>query len=64
MTQRAEELDWLEPKEVARLTGTEPFTGSQLSVADFWAWAFSDLRTNIVRVQPGRPLRRSRPRAR
>lgn len=40
---------WLTPKPVQRLTGEEHFTGSPLTVADFWRWAFSDLRTNIVR---------------
>jgi hypothetical protein len=40
---------WLTPSAVKRLTGEEHFTGSQLTVADFWRWAFSDLRTNIVR---------------
>src|ERR1017187_7036003 len=41
--------DWLVPKAAQRLTGDERFTGSPLTVADFWRWAFSDLRTNIVR---------------
>jgi hypothetical protein len=40
---------WLIPKAVQRLTGDEHFTGSPLTVANFWRWAFSDLRTNIVR---------------
>jgi hypothetical protein len=40
---------WLIPKAVERLTGEERFSGSELSVGDFWRWAFSDLRTNIVR---------------
>ncbi len=37
------------PKPVQRLTGEESFTDSPLTVGDFWQWAFSDLRTNIVR---------------
>lgn len=37
------------PKLVARLTGGEVFVGSSLTVLDFWRWAFSDLRTNVVR---------------
>ena len=43
------EPEWLVPKAVYPLTGDEQFTGSALTVADFWRWAFSDLRTNIVR---------------
>jgi hypothetical protein len=41
--------DWLIPKPAQRLCGDEHFTGSPLTVANFWRWAFSDLRTNIVR---------------
>lgn len=40
---------WLVPKAVERLTGDEAFSRSSLTVLDFWRWAFSDLRTNIVR---------------
>ncbi len=40
---------WLVPKAVERLTGGETFSGSTLTVLDFWQWGFSDLRTNIVR---------------
>jgi hypothetical protein len=40
---------YLIPNEVVPLTGTEAFEGTSLTVADFWRWAFSDLRTNIVR---------------
>lgn len=41
--------EWLVPKPVEALTGDEPFAGSPLTVADFWRWAFSDLRTNVTR---------------
>jgi hypothetical protein len=41
--------NWLEPKPAQPLTGSEAFGGSGLSVLDFWRWAFSDLRENIVR---------------
>lgn len=41
--------DWLIPKAAQRLTGEEHFSDRPLVVADFWRWAFSDLRTNIVR---------------
>jgi hypothetical protein len=40
---------WLVPKAVERLTGDERFSGTNLTVLDFWRWGFSDLRTNIVR---------------
>jgi hypothetical protein len=40
---------WLVPKAVERLTGNETFTGTDLTVLDFWRWGFSDLRTNIIR---------------
>jgi hypothetical protein len=40
---------WLIPKLVIRLTGDERFSDDVSSVLDFWRWAFSDLRTNIVR---------------
>src|ERR1700751_234109 len=43
------EPDWLTPKAVVPLSGDERFSASPLSVLDFWRWAFSDLRTNIVR---------------
>jgi hypothetical protein len=39
----------LVPKAVERLTGSEAFSDINLTVLDFWRWAFSDLRTNIVR---------------
>jgi hypothetical protein len=40
---------WLVPKTVQRLTGKERSSDDLLVVEDFWQWAFSDLRTNIVR---------------
>jgi hypothetical protein len=40
---------WLIPKDVVPLTGDEEFVGSPLAVGDFWRWAYSDLRTNVVR---------------
>ncbi len=43
------EQAWLVPKAVRPLTGQERFSGDSSSVLDFWRWAFSDLRTNIVR---------------
>jgi hypothetical protein len=45
----APEPAWLVPKPVRPLTGQERFSGDSSSVLDFWRWAFSDLRTNIVR---------------
>jgi hypothetical protein len=41
--------DWLTPKAINRLAGAERFSPGDLTVLDFWRWAFSDLRTNIVR---------------
>lgn len=41
--------NWLDPKDAEPLSGDEPFSDSGLAVADFWRWAFSDLRENIVR---------------
>lgn len=40
---------WLDPKPAEPLSGDEKLGESDLSVADFWRWAFSDLRENIVR---------------
>jgi len=40
---------WLIPKPARPLTGQERFSSDLSSVFDFWRWAFSDLRTNIVR---------------
>lgn len=42
-------IDWLEPRPTEPLTGDEVIQGSDLTVAEFWRWAFSDLRENIVR---------------
>jgi hypothetical protein len=42
-------IEWLEPKAVEPLGGSEKFTSSDLAVEDFWRWAFSDLRENVVR---------------
>lgn len=39
----------LEPSLAAPLTGAERLTPDGASVADFWRWAFSDLRSNVVR---------------
>jgi hypothetical protein len=46
---RSEPDVWLIPKAAERLSGHESFTGSRLTVLDFWRWGFSDLRTNVVR---------------
>ncbi len=43
------ESAWLVPKAVQPLTGQERFSDDASSVLDFWRWALSDLRTNIVR---------------
>jgi len=40
---------WIEPKPAVPLSGEERFAGSTISVLDFWRWASSDLRENIVR---------------
>jgi hypothetical protein len=40
---------WLDPKPVQPLVGDEPFGDSGFAVTDFWRWAFSDLRENILR---------------
>jgi hypothetical protein len=39
----------LDPTPVEPLSGGESLSGSELTVQDFWRWAFSDLRENIVR---------------
>ena len=46
---RPEEPEWLEPTPVEPLSGHEPFEAVGATVAEFWRWGFSDLRTNIVR---------------
>jgi hypothetical protein len=40
---------WLTPSPAALLDGTERFAGLDATVADFWRWAFSDLRDNTTR---------------
>jgi hypothetical protein len=40
---------WVAPPPAGPLVGTEPFLGLDASVADFWRWAFSDLRGNTLR---------------
>lgn len=45
----ADNQDWLRPSTAQRLAGTERFVGLDASVADFWAWAYSDLRDNTTR---------------
>ena len=44
-----EKLAGLKPKSVEPLNGEETFSGSSMTVLEFWQWGFSDLRTNIVR---------------
>ena len=46
---QSDETSWLEPTPVEPLIGQEQFTGVSGTVAEFWRWGFSDLRTNIVR---------------
>lgn len=46
---KREAPEGLEPTPVEPLSGYEPFGGVGVTVADFWRWGFSDLRTNIVR---------------
>lgn len=41
--------DWLTPSVAVPLDGMERFTGLDATVADFWRWAFSDLRDNTTR---------------
>lgn len=40
---------FLQPKAVSPLTGTEAFVGTDSTVAEFWSWAYSDLRANTER---------------
>ena len=40
---------WLTPIPTVAKSGVEPFRGVQANVADFWSWAFSDLRENTTR---------------
>lgn len=49
MTEQAAGPAWLTPSPAVPLTGSEPFVGLDATVADFWRWAFSDLRDNTTR---------------
>lgn len=49
MTQQQAEPTWLRPYPAPPLGGREGFTGVRATVADFWRWAFSDLRDNTTR---------------
>jgi hypothetical protein len=49
MPEPIEEPAWLKPAPVAPLDGSEEFVGLEATVADFWRWAFSDLRDNTTR---------------
>jgi hypothetical protein len=40
---------WSTPAPVVPLSGSEQFVGLDATVADFWRWAFSDLRNNTTR---------------
>lgn len=41
---------WLQPAPVEALGADDRFTGLDATVADFWSWAFSDLRANTTRA--------------
>lgn len=43
------EPQWLQPSPVEALGGDDRFSGLDATVADFWSWAFSDLRANTTR---------------
>ena len=49
MSASADPHEWLDPKPAEPLSGKEGLGDSGLSVSDFWRWAFSDLRENILR---------------
>ncbi len=49
MTEQAEEPAGLTPSPAVPLDGGERFIGLNATVADFWRWAFSDLRDNTTR---------------
>jgi len=49
VTDQAASQAWLTPSPAARLGGDERFSGLDATVADFWRWAFSDLRDNTTR---------------
>jgi hypothetical protein len=40
---------WIQPRAAQRLTGSEPFSGLDAAVVDFWRWEFSDPRENTAR---------------
>lgn len=49
MTEQAVGTAWLTHLAAKPLNGSERFTGLDATVADFWRWAFSDLRDNTTR---------------
>jgi hypothetical protein len=49
VSESSEESVWLTPIPAAPLDGSERFVGLDATVADFWRWAFSDLRDNTTR---------------
>lgn len=40
---------WLVPAQPQLLEGDDRFSGASTTVLDFWVWAFSDLRDNVLR---------------
>ena len=49
MAETSDGAGWLKPTPPQSLEGREPFAGLDATVADFWRWAFSDLRENTTR---------------
>jgi hypothetical protein len=49
VTEQGSGVAWLRPLTAVPLDGSERFTGLDATVADFWRWAFSDLRDNTTR---------------
>jgi hypothetical protein len=49
VTEPIGESAWIVPRPASPLSGTEQFDGLGARVADFWRWAFSDLRDNTTR---------------
>jgi hypothetical protein len=49
VTEQGAAAGWLTPSPTRALDGTERFSGTDATVADFWRWAFSDLRDNTTR---------------
>jgi hypothetical protein len=43
------EPDWIQPSSLPKLLGTKTFSQINVSVAEFWCWAFNDLRMNTIR---------------